>query len=68
MTLTEIPAKLTYQGQEYQLDIEENDTHVTLTYEHDPVRDDTFLIATFADNINAATDKMKRLLRIEKLI
>ncbi len=68
MTLTEIPNRLIYLGQQYELDIEIKNNMVILTYEHDPICDESFLISTLADNIDAATKKMKRLLRLEKLL
>lgn len=67
MTHTEIPERLIYRGCEYQLSIEKNLDTITLTYENDPVREDSFLIATFANDMPTAIARMKRLLTIEKL-
>lgn len=63
MNSTKLPQTLNYEGKRYCLNIERmGHEGVALTYEHDPIVEDSFLIACCGKDIDTATKKMRELL------
>lgn len=66
-----LPSQLQYGGAIYDLHCEtmqSDETTVILTYEHRPVKEDSFLISCCGNSVDAAQQKMVELLKTERLI
>lgn len=64
-----IPERLELEGKIYSLTIDtlgKNEMFV-LTYEHEPMQEDSFLIATYGSSIELAVNKMQNLLKQERI-
>ncbi len=64
-----IPHRLEFEGKTYSLVIESinKDGMFVLTYEYEPMCEDSFLIATYGSPIEVAVNKMQKLLKQERI-
>lgn len=59
--LDKLPKNLLYKGQTFKLHVEKTTSGMLLTYEHDPIAEESFLISTHAkDEKEAVTVMLKQ--------
>lgn len=66
--MTALPKKLHYNGGIYDLHCEIDNAQTTLTYEHRPTKEDSYLIATCGNTIEKASANMLRYLKTEGIM
>lgn len=68
MDRIEIPDELMVDGRPYNLHIEAIGDAVTLTYEHEPIQEDSYLLAVYGLTIEQATQSMLHHLKLNQIM